>query len=324
MRRLLVATLVAVSLSVGGGGASSARYQPASNPAWSPDGKQIAFAAGGSLVVLQSSGIRRTLYSSNDACCGPIKWASPGRIVFVDDYRLMSVDTKTRRVTRLSDTGSDFAVSKDGRQVAFWAQGGPREPTTVKLVPATGGIVRPVPRPTNASDSDPDFSPVGDRLVLERLRLVAGTCCVPGSLVVQQLVASRPSGRPRPLGVSGAMPRWSPDGRWIAFSSRAGPEIVSTAGGRPRLLAPPSLVCVTWSPDSTRLACVGQRRIGTVDLHGKRVLFRIGSVHPLDTLEWSPDGKRFLFYGVIGPNVIGATRGIWAVGVDGHGLRRLA
>ncbi len=104
------------------------------------------------------------------------------------------------------------------------------------------------------------LSPDGSRLVFElrhvddeRARSRLWTCGRDGS-DLQPLTAA---------GVTDAVPRWSPDGRWIAYASDRMPEagqgglfVVPSAGGEPRLVAESahSIGDLAWSPDGGRLA----------------------------------------------------------------------
>ena len=112
---------------------------------------------------------KRTVYSSNDACCSNLVWATPRLIVFADDYRVKTVDVTTGRVRRIADF-SNFSVSHDGRWVAGWANSGGHGPQTIAVVSITGTNCRVLPRPKPADDSDPRFSADGRRLSFMRRR----------------------------------------------------------------------------------------------------------------------------------------------------------
>jgi dipeptidyl aminopeptidase/acylaminoacyl peptidase len=59
-------------------------------------------------------------------------------------------------------------------------------------------------------------------------------------------------------------PRWSPDGKWLAFASNRGEDkktpgalyVIPAQGGEPRKLTDlkESVEWISWSPDSTRIA----------------------------------------------------------------------
>lgn len=101
------------------------------------------------------------------------------------------------------------------------------------------------------------------------------------------------------------LPRWSPDGRWLAFmAQRSGKPwrifLVSSKGGRPReaSFGTDNQGAPTWSPDGRWLIYgnVECQEEGTCAIH--RVEIATGSVttvpgsEGLGTARWSPDGRQ--------------------------------
>ena len=323
-------------------------------PVWSPDGTQIAYIGptrntsdSGSLgldrvivVNADGSGAPQTVaVASPSEALEEVRWAAGGRFVYQDSNYTLWSDTGTRgraarRVGFVGPTGGvgeAFALSRDGREVAFTAPCGcpVAQGTSVhyatNLLASSGGFVRGVPRPKSTLDSDPSFSPDGKQLVFARVRLGPGAPKWPKN---QTIVARATAGGPvRSLHVNGDWPAFAPNGRWIAFFSRAGLEIVPAAGGRTRTLLPFKYVNGTasfsWSPDSAQLAYASRTKAGTVDLTGHATSFAIPGLRPdVNTPQWSPDGKTIAFSAVKKGDDLDIR--VYLIGADGSGLRRLA
>jgi TolB protein len=133
-------------------------------------------------------------------------------------------------------------------------------------------------------------------------------------------------------------PRWSPDGRAIAFASRETPEELNVwmmkpdGSGRRRVThfnaSEGHAQSPAWSPDGRRLAIqvddtdpkVHRSHLWTVDIAS-------GAVHKLaahseayldEIPAWFPDGKRIVF----GSDRTGRLE-LWVVNADGSGQRQL-
>jgi dipeptidyl aminopeptidase/acylaminoacyl peptidase len=109
--------------------------------------------------------------------------------------------------------------------------------------------------------SDPNLSPDGT--------LVAYVVAVPdvetdrpatSIWVAPTTKGAMTSPRPFTVGPKDTSPRWSPDGRWLAFVSDKGDEpqvfVAPLDGGEPRAVttAPFGVAALAWSPDSSRIA----------------------------------------------------------------------
>ena len=130
-----------------------------------------------------------------------------------------------------------------------------------------------------------------------------------------------------------SFPRWSPDGRWLAFiGGRAKGEqdvyVVRADGTRLRQLTSSAAIETEpeWSPDGTHIGYTSEDGLdGPSTIH---VMSRDGSAdrvivgdsgglgHP-ELQDWSPDSENLLITGFEGRT------GLWTVRVDGTGQRFL-
>ncbi|HUJ54831.1 MAG TPA: hypothetical protein VLW49_02460, partial [Gaiellaceae bacterium] len=169
--------------------------------------------------------------------------------------------------------------------------------------------------------SDPRLSPDGRRVAYvvdsvereeNRYRAAIWVAPVDGSEEPRQFTSGRRHD---------ASPRWSPDGRWLAFvSDREGEDekapaqlfVLPADGGEPRRLTDgdESVEWVAWSPDSQRLAFSRRVRDAAYEEEDerKRPPRRFTRVfYKLDTVGWTGDRRKHLF----------------VVGIDGAGERQL-
>jgi Tol biopolymer transport system component/DNA-binding winged helix-turn-helix (wHTH) protein len=128
-------------------------------------------------------------------------------------------------------------------------------------------------------------------------------------------------------------PTWSPDGRWIAYSSdRSGNYdiwVQSLGAGKPIQVTNSSAHDwqPDWSPDGNNIVFRSERGGGGLfvvpALGGSEVKISSFGVQP----RWSPDGSQILFLSTSPPQVLGPTgtflESLYVVGLDGNPPREI-
>jgi eukaryotic-like serine/threonine-protein kinase len=155
------------------------------------------------------------------------------------------------------------ALSPDGKLVAYTSDREGSGSLAIWMRPFDSG--KPVRLTSGEFDeTDPDFSPDG-RLITYRSERDGGGVYV---------LSSAPGGSPKLVAKSGWKPKFSPDGKWIAYFTLTGSEdgavtmdlgqvfIVPADGGTPRRIQPsfPYARYPIWAPDSHHLLFTGIRQ----------------------------------------------------------------
>jgi Tol biopolymer transport system component len=261
------------------------------SPLWSPDGRYLYYISGrgGQSAIWRVRIDERTGHAQGQPVAVPTPYSQPVR------------------VTR----------SADGRRFA-WSDAAPIQRAMRIVLDTDARITRGPAIEIDADDSSwesAEPSPDGTKFVLMSPR---------GHLHL----ATAEGGRPRLLTEDQVLdrhPRWSPDGRWIAFQSNRGGSysvwLVRADGQGLRELprGTGDLLYPVWSPDGDQLvvwdtAIAGGRivRVGDEAMLAESLPSTAqGGFVPSD---WSPDGR------VIAGTVAGS---VWLYSVDGHSYTQL-
>lgn len=273
-----------------------------SQPAWSRDGRRLAFVRG-----------------------RPGRPHTSGRMsVFV----VSSAGGRARRLAGCGGCGGQWGAllgwSPDGRWIAFSRDAGPTGEEALWVVATAGGRPHRLTdcRPERCADVDPVWSPDG-RLLLFR-RIARGSS--------RGLYTVRPDGSGPKKIADGADPQWSPDGHRIAFDGDGGIAVANADGSEAHLLVAETSATgpgvPSWSPDGRKLAFFKtpgrpghfRAEVWTMNADGsdKKRLYRSGCcVDVWAAPIWSSDGLMIAFSA-------DSAGGTFVINADGSGLRRIS
>jgi len=319
-----------------------------SSPAWSPDGSLLAFLTfkvkddpnvGTVYSKVESEVWITPVLENREAAGEPTKiklprltrflagWTADNKIGLLSRspdrnaiYTVPLSGGKATQVTPDSTTLSPQWSPDGGRIYFFWQQGDiafvPAGGGTISVVPVSGekgGTISVAPRSgKKISIATPGggnhISPDGNRIVFAGSK-VGGEGV---RLWTMPVAGGEPVQLPMKPDLNSWYPRWSPDGRWIAFKSERDVSgdrkldvnifVVSSEGGEPRQLTNHTdCFCElsAWSPrgDSIAYACSDEIiRIIPVGGGEPRTVMKVDGLRYHDgSLAWTLDGTRLIY-----------------------------
>jgi dipeptidyl aminopeptidase/acylaminoacyl peptidase len=261
-------TEIWMTSTTGGAGSPVRRFTSGKNdtsPQWSPDGERLAFissragSAGSTpraqIYLISPFGGEADQLTDSKTGVGSFVWSADGkRIAYISQTPLSEAEEK-----RQKDKDDAIVVDTNFRFTRLWTiDVGSKKATEVVKV--------------DLVLSDPQWSPDGTKLSYTAHPTPRAD---DGSWSDLYIANADGSGSPRKLLTNDgpdAGARWSPDGKWISFSSRDRKngslgfqqlQIISADGGQPRAVAPTfdgGVPAVTWGRDGKTLYFLASQR----------------------------------------------------------------
>jgi TolB protein len=196
-------------------------------PAWSPDGREIAFTRGTALWSMEAQGGNsHQLTFSTDATrpawspdATKLAYGKNGRVTLTSSAGgAPETPVTTPPTSPAQDGAPDW--SPDGNRIVFqrtWAFGGGAQYSNIVAIDPDGTDEVDLTTGTTFEDTDPSISPDGSTVVFRRQPNVA-TGSGPAGLFVVPIGGGSPTQLTNLPSLREDDPAWSPDGSKIAFT----------------------------------------------------------------------------------------------------------
>jgi Tol biopolymer transport system component/tRNA A-37 threonylcarbamoyl transferase component Bud32 len=262
------------------------------SPAWSPDGKSIAYTAnvhGIDQVFTKALGApdAAQLTHSSDRCGDPF-WSPDGATIYYSSgppglaADLWAVGASGGTAKLVMEKASGAAVHPDGKTLVFEREG--------KIWSSTlqGGAPKELGRSPAVGFLGLEFAPDGSKLA--------------GIDGAELWILPWPSGAPRNLGAIGPGLSWLPDSRRLVVGGAdAGTlSLLDTADGSQRVIyrSTDTLASPSVSPDGRRIAYSGgatEWDVLEISVPEGRVRTMVGGGGISWLPDWAPSGTHYLF-----------------------------
>jgi Tol biopolymer transport system component len=254
-------------------------------PAWSPDGRWIAYArtgdCGTQIVLVTAAGKDPRRLTNGRADSNPV-WSPNGKEILYDSesgFELVSRHGGPSRIVLRDDTDFGAAWSPNGNWIAY-----------------THGIGS---SPLAGTDGTSTIYLLRLTGVHDRIRLVGHS-------------------------VNGGTPAWSPTGDWVATIGWHGIYLINPATHATKLTLNSNAlpqVPLAWSRDGQRLAYTDANGVYILNRDGSK-RHRVTACDCngySDSVSWSPHDRRLLFSQSNGK----PSDGLYIVNIDGSDLHRI-
>lgn len=256
-------------------------------PAWSPDGKSIAYTAGihGIYQVFTKaldSSDKVQLTHAADSCITPF-WSSDGTTIYYTSHGdLWQVGATGGTPELVLEKASNAALHPDGKTLVFYRDG------KAWAGPVRGGAPSELVRAPHGNVAAVAFSPDGSKLAVgadERL-----------------WIWPYPSGTPRDAGQAVMAVSWFPDSRHVLVGGGNFGDtmsVVDSANGNRRVIYRGTDYYVpAVSPDGRRIAYGGgapEWHVVEISLPEGRMRTLVGGGGVSWSPDWAPSGTHFLY-----------------------------